>query len=79
MFWVYNPSSVWKKTVVVVVVCFFNPLLTIFIIKSIPPILNVILLVVKLTKRPFPSCLEPHSESKAKCKAFRIKISFVCT
>ena len=29
--------------------------------------------------RPFPSCFEPHYEStKAKCKTFHMKISFVC-
>ena len=28
--------------------------------------------------RPFPSCCEPHYESEAKCKAFHVKISFVC-
>ena len=28
--------------------------------------------------RPFPSCFEPHYESEAKCKAFHVKISFVC-
>ena len=25
---------------------------------------------------PFPSCIEPHYESKAKCKVFIVKISF---
>ena len=28
--------------------------------------------------RSLPSCFEPHYESKAKCKAFHMKISFVC-
>ena len=28
------------------------------------------------TNRPFPSCLEPHYESEAKCKVFVMKISF---
>ena len=28
--------------------------------------------------RPFPSCCEPHYKSEAKCKAFHVKISFVC-
>ena len=28
--------------------------------------------------RPFPSCFEPHYESEAKYKAFRMRISFVC-
>ena len=27
--------------------------------------------------RPFPSCLEPHYESEAKCKASHVKITFV--
>ena len=31
-----------------------------------------------LFDRPFPSCCEPHYESKAKCKTFHMKISFVC-
>ena len=30
------------------------------------------------TNRPFPSCCEPHYESKAKCKIFHMKMSFVC-
>ena len=29
--------------------------------------------------RPFPSCLEPHFESEAKCKVFIMKISFIHT
>ena len=28
--------------------------------------------------RPFLSCSEPQYESEAKCKAFHMKISFVC-
>ena len=28
--------------------------------------------------RPFPSCCEPHFESEAKFKAFRMKISLHC-
>ena len=28
------------------------------------------------TNRPFPSCCQPHYESKAKCKVFVMKISF---
>ena len=27
---------------------------------------------------PFLRCLEPHYESDTKCKAFHVKISFVC-
>ena len=27
---------------------------------------------------PFLSCFEPHYESEAKCKAFHLKISFIC-
>ena len=33
-------------------------------------------LVKKIHKRQFPSWREPHYESKAKCKAFIMKISF---
>ena len=32
----------------------------------------------KFLNRPFPSCRKPHYESEAKCKAFLMKISFVC-
>ena len=28
--------------------------------------------------RPFPNCCQPHYESEARCKAFHMKISFVC-
>ena len=28
--------------------------------------------------RPIPSCCEPYYENEAKCKAFHMKISFVC-
>ena len=30
----------------------------------------------KLSNRPFPSCFEPHYESKAKCKVFVMKYTF---
>ena len=38
------------------------------------------LICFSLNNRPFPSCCEPHYESEAtcKCKAFHVKISFVC-
>ena len=30
------------------------------------------------TNRPFPSYCEPHYEKEDKCKAFHMKINFVC-
>ena len=30
------------------------------------------------TNKPFQNCCEPYFESKAKCKAFHMKIIFVC-
>ena len=30
----------------------------------------------KVSNRPFPSCFEPHYESKAKCKVFVMKYIF---
>lgn len=32
----------------------------------------------QISPRPFPSCCEPHYGSEAKCKAYHMKISFVC-
>ena len=32
--------------------------------------------LVSLSNEPFPSCVEPHYESEAKCKVFIMKISF---
>ena len=41
-------------------------------------ILHQISFPVPKCKRPLPSCCEPQCESEAKCKAFHMKISFVC-
>ena len=39
---------------------------------------KVLLLLDVPRNRPFPSCCKPQYESEAKCKAFHMKISFVC-
>ena len=33
---------------------------------------------LRVANRPFQGCFEPHYEGNASCKAFHLKISFVC-